>query len=52
MEGKFKLLSYWGLYLNFSAWFMKNVLFEQKKNMKLPIYWHFVEVKQRLYIMS
>jgi len=24
-------LSYWGEYLNFSAWFMKNVLFENKK---------------------
>ena len=24
-------ISYWGGYLNISAWFMKNVLFEQRK---------------------
>lgn len=31
----------WGGYLNFSAWFMKNLYLEQK-NRKLENKWHFV----------
>jgi hypothetical protein len=35
------LVSYWGGYLNFSARFMKNVLFEHKK-IKFWNKWHYV----------
>jgi len=39
--------SFQGRYLNFGAWFTKNVLFEQKK-IKLWTKWHSGKIKQRL----
>jgi hypothetical protein len=35
---------YWGGYLNFSAWFMKSILFGYEK-IKLSNTWHFLENK-------
>jgi len=35
---------YWGGYLNFSAWFMKSILFGHEK-IKLSNTWHFLENK-------
>lgn len=40
-------LPYWSGYLNFCAWFIKNILFEQKKT-KLRNKLHFVESPTRL----
>jgi hypothetical protein len=36
-----------GGYLNFGAWFMKKLLFEQK-NIKILNEWHFVENKTKI----